>query len=90
MVETRGTMGYDFIVAAPAATGRDNPMSTGAAAPSCDTGAFFAPASLNGWRRWAAFRLAGPCARFVTPTSSATIVVTNDVADSAICTGVLS
>jgi len=43
--------GYDLDVPAKSGAGRSNPMAIGAAAPSSDTGAFFAPA-LSQW--WAA------------------------------------
>jgi len=68
-----GRVGYDFRVPASAGIGFDSPMVIGAAAPYCEIGAFFAPAILNGGRRWEAVKLAGSYARSVNPTPSATI-----------------
>ena len=73
---------YGLLVLATAGAGRSNPMGIGAAAPFCETGAFFAPAILNGGRRWATARLAGSYSQFATPASSATISVARAVADS--------
>jgi len=70
---TAGPVGYDLCVPATAGTGVDSPMVIGAAAPYCEIGAFFAPAILNGGRRWEAVKLAGSYARSVNPTPSATI-----------------
>jgi hypothetical protein len=73
---------YDLRVPASAGIGCSNLIGIGAAAPFSDTGAFFAPAIINGGRRWATARLAGSYSRFATPTSSATIAVASEVVDS--------
>lgn len=79
---TAGRVGYDLRVPATAGIGVDSPMVTGAAAPYCETGAFFAPAILNGGRRWEAVKLAGSCTRSVNPIPPATLCLTAVVADS--------
>jgi hypothetical protein len=73
---------YDFSVPATAGAGVDSPMDIGAAAPFFETGAFFAPATLNGGRCWEAEKLAGPYSRSVNPILSATLCLTAGVADS--------
>lgn len=83
----RAAVGYYGFVLAAVGTGCRNPMRIGAAAPPCDTGAFFAPAFFNGGRRWATERLAGSYSRFTTPTTPATPRLAANVAVSH-CIGV--
>lgn len=83
IVDRRGGAGYSCAVFATAKTGVDSPIAIGAAAPPCDTGAFFAPAVFNGGRCWEAEKPAGSYARPVNPTSPATLCLTAVVADSS-------
>lgn len=81
-LDRRGGRGYDLRVVATATAGTDSPMRIGAAAPPCDTGAFFAPAVFNGGRCWEAQKPAGSYSRPVNPTLPATICLTAVVAVS--------
>lgn len=81
-LESGRARGYDCVVLATAGAGVDSPIAIGAAAPPCDTGAFFAPAILNGGRCWEAEKPAGSYARSVNPTSPATLCLTAVVAVS--------
>lgn len=82
--------GYDFAVLAIAGTGCRNPISTGAAAPSCDQGAFFAPA-ISLWRAVLGNRKVG---RSLCPVYDPDTVrhhpCRKGLADSSISTGVSS
>ena len=74
---------YGCAVLAKSRTGVDSPIAIGAAAPPCDTGAFFAPEFFNGGRCWEAKKPAGSYARSVNPTPPATLCLTAVVADSS-------
>lgn len=76
------TPAYPIPVTATSVTGRENPMAQAQQRPLAILAHFLRPQSLYDGRRWATARLAGPCARFLTPTSSASIVVRSDLADS--------
>jgi hypothetical protein len=80
-------LAYNHPITAKSVIGRDNPLTQAQQRPFAILAHFLRP-FLNGGRRWAAFGLAGPCARFVTPASSASIAVTSMVVDSNPCTGV--
>ena len=72
---------YTRLATAKSVVGRDNPLTQAHQRPLATLAHFLRPI-LYGGRRWAAFGLAGPCARFVTPASSTSIVVTSMVVDS--------
>lgn len=79
--------GYDLRVPATAGIGNSSPIAIGAAAPPCDTGAFFAPAFFNGGWCWEAEKPAGSYARSANPTLPATPRLAANVAVSH-CIGV--
>lgn len=76
MVDYSRCPAYPCPASAKSEDGVDSPIGIGAAAPPCDTGAFFAPAIFNGGRCWEAERLAGSYARSVNPAPPATICLT--------------
>ena len=73
---------YYLGVPATVGAGFSSPIAIGAAAPPCDTGAFFAPAVFNGGWCWEAEKPAGSYARSANPTSPATICLAAVVAVS--------
>jgi len=80
VVEFNGLLGYALTVAEPSVTRRDN-RRLGAQAPS--KGAFFVHCpSMASDAGQSARAGRVPSSRFVTPASSAAIIVTNDSADS--------
>jgi len=80
MLESLGQSAYIVFVAAQSATRRDNRTTRAHPRHPAIPAHFLRP--IHGGRWWAAARLAGPCARFVTPPPSAALVVTSDPADS--------
>ena len=81
MLESFRKLAYTFPVTVKPVARRDNRM-TQAHQRHLAIPAHFLRLILYGGRWWAAARLAGPCARFVTPSPSAALVVTSDPADS--------
>lgn len=72
-------IGYSCSVLTTVGTGVDSPIAIGAAAPPCDTGAFFAPAVFNGGRCWEAEKPAGSYARSVNPTPTRLLLFDSSV-----------
>jgi len=79
-LESLGQPAYTFPVTVKPVARRDNRM-TQAHQRHLAIPAHFLRPILYGGRWWAAARLAGPCARFVTPPLSAALVVKSESAD---------